>query len=86
MDASKKFYERLGFTNTMQSDFLHEGKKGICIMMKNESILIELYQMPATQLEEIRRRNDGHVDHIAFDVDDIDTCFCRVKKLWIQYH
>jgi len=77
---SEAFYIRLGFKNVMQSNFVFEGETGICIMMKNKDVIIELYQMPEKQLKEIRARKDGHVDHIAFDVDDIDKTFSILKE------
>ena len=43
-------------------------------------MIIELYQMPDSELEEIRSRNNGHIDHIAFDVDDIDKTFEELKQ------
>ena len=31
------------------------------------------------RVEEIRNRKNGHIEHIAFDVDDIDTTFALMK-------
>jgi hypothetical protein len=64
----------------MQSAFASEGETGTCIMMKNNSVIIELYQMPEQQLKEVRQRKNGHIDHIAFDVDDIDVVFTALKN------
>ena len=75
------FYEKFGFTNVMPSTFEIEGEKGgIVAMMKRESIILELYQMPASYLTEITNRKDGHIDHIAFDVDDIELAFTTIKE------
>jgi len=38
-----------------------------------------LYQMPQKELAAIAARKDGHVDHIAFDVSDIETTFAVLK-------
>lgn len=78
--VSEAFYARFGFHKVMQTTFTFEGESGTCIMMKNKASLIELYQMPEKQLKEIRTRNHGHVDHIAFDVDDIDHAFMVLKN------
>ncbi len=78
--VSETFYTNLGFENVMQADFIHEGEKGICIMMKQGNIIIELYQMPQKELAAIVARKDGHVDHVAFDVDDIDKTFFVLKE------
>ena len=75
------FYEKFGFTNVMPSTFEIEGEKGgIVAMMKRDSIILELYQMPASYLTEIKNRKDGHIDHIAFDVDDIELAFTTIKE------
>lgn len=75
------FYEKFGFTNVMPSTFEIEGEKGgIVAMMKRGSIILELYQMPASYLTAITNRKDGHIDHIAFDVDDIDSVFTTLKE------
>ena len=78
--VSEAFYNRLGFTNVMVSAFKFEGDTGTCMMMQNKDIIIELYQMPQKQLTAIRTRKDGHVDHIAFDVDDIDSTYSTLKN------
>lgn len=75
------FYKKFGFTNVMPSTFEIEGEKGgIVAMMKRDSIILELYQMPASYLTEIKNRKDGHIDHIAFDVDDIELAFTTIKE------
>ena len=80
INISEAFYTSLGFANVMQSVFLNENKEGICMMMKRGEMIIELYQMPAPKLSEIRNRKDGHIDHIAFDVPDIEKTFSILKN------
>jgi catechol 2,3-dioxygenase-like lactoylglutathione lyase family enzyme len=75
IQVSEVFYRNLGFENVMQANFIHENEQGICIMMKQRNIIMELYQMPSKELAAIAARKDGHVDHVAFDVDDIDATF-----------
>lgn len=81
---SEKYYQQLGFNKVMQKAFIHGGEPGICIMMKNGDIIIELYQMPESQLKEIKARKNGHIDHIAFDVDDIDHTFKVLRDAGLQ--
>ena len=78
--ASEAFYNRLGFSRAMQSPFQDDGKTGTCVMMKNGTILLELYQLPEHKLNEVRERKDGHIDHITFDVDDIDLAYNTLKN------
>ena len=79
MAVSELFYTKLGFIKVMESPFELEGDSGLCVMMKNGEMLIELYQLPDKMLPGIRSRAHGHVDHIAFDVDDIDLVFEEIK-------
>ncbi|MEY2916774.1 MAG: hypothetical protein RIS73_488 [Bacteroidota bacterium] len=78
--VSENFYERLGFINVMKATFDYNGQKGNVAMMKQNDITIELYQMPPAALGEIRERKNGHIDHIAFDVDDIDLAYNSLKN------
>ncbi len=78
--VSEAFYHLLGFNNVMQSSFQDDGETGTCIMMKNKSIVIELYELPTKKLIEVGHRKDGHIDHITFDVDDIDMAYNTLKK------
>lgn len=77
--TSETFYTNLGFENVMQANFMHDTERGICVMMKQEDIIIELYQMPQKELAEVAARKDGHVYHVAFDVVDIDKTFSILK-------
>ncbi|GAA3969937.1 VOC family protein [Mucilaginibacter dorajii] len=73
--ASQVFYRHLGFTNVMQASFTDNGGTGTCVMMQRENMTIELYQLPDAGLAEIKARSNGHIDHVAFDVSDIDEAF-----------
>jgi catechol 2,3-dioxygenase-like lactoylglutathione lyase family enzyme len=80
LKTSQTFYERLGFASVMNSGFDHRGGRGSVSMMKRSGMILELYQMPEAQLQEIRTRKDGHIDHIAFAVDNIDETFAALKN------
>ena len=82
--VSESFYTRLGFRKVMQKQFQMEEKASTCIMMQNGSIVIELYQLPEHKLQAIRERKDGHLDHVAFDVEDIESTFTVLKRA--QFH
>jgi len=80
LKASQVFYERLGFASVMNSGFDYRGGRGSVSMMKRGGMILELYQMPEAQLQEIRTRKDGHIDHIAFDVESIEEAFAALKN------
>lgn len=77
--VSIAFYERLDFKNMMQTTFIYEGETGHVAMMQRDDIVIELYEMPEPEKSRIKERTNGHVDHIAFDVDDVDAVFHQLK-------
>jgi len=77
--VSELFYSNLGFKNVMQANFQHNNETGTCIMMQQGDIIIELYQMPDKELPAIAARKDGHIDHVAFDVTNIDETFFILK-------
>jgi catechol 2,3-dioxygenase-like lactoylglutathione lyase family enzyme len=77
---SESFYSKLGFKNVMSSHFDHNGSQGKVAMMKSGDMIIEIYQFPERELQEIKRRKDGHIDHIAFDVDDINETYHVLKE------
>ncbi len=77
--VSEVFYARLGFKNVMATTFEYNGDTGNVAMMQLNDMIIDLYQMPEQELREIRSRSNGHIDHIAFDVDDINETFRQLK-------
>ncbi len=80
LTRSVAFYEQLGFENVMSSSFEFNGGQGRVAMMQSGEIIIEIYQMPEKELSEIKNRKDGHVDHVAFDVENIDEAFEQLKS------
>ncbi|CAN5780048.1 VOC family protein [soil metagenome] len=80
LPASEVFYENLGFINVMSSTFDYAGKKGKVAMMQCGNMIMELYEMPASELPKIRSRKNGHIDHVAFDVPDIDDAFEKLSN------
>jgi lactoylglutathione lyase len=80
LKVSEAFYKKLGFMNATSSEFDHNGKKGKMMMMQLKAIVMELYQLPEADLEEIRSRKDGHIDHFTFDVSDIDQTYSAVQE------
>lgn len=84
LKVSEDFYQKLGFTKVTGSEFDHNGNMGKMMMMQLKDIIIELYQLPENDLDEIRSRNDGHIDHVTFDVSDIDQTYSAVKEASFQ--
>ncbi|MFD2825408.1 VOC family protein [Leeuwenhoekiella polynyae] len=80
LKKSISFYKDLGFEEVMISQFDHNKEKGNVAMLQSGEVIMELYEFPRKDLEEIRSRSHGHIDHIAFDVTDIDVVFNELKE------
>ncbi|HEX5167813.1 MAG TPA: VOC family protein [Cyclobacteriaceae bacterium] len=80
ISVSVPFYERLGFRNVMTAPFEIDGEKGQCSMMQRNNFVLELYQMPPKDMEEVRKRRDGRIDHIAFDIPDVEVAMAMLRK------
>lgn len=76
---SKSFYERLGFNDVMSRSFPCNGQTGHASMMKRGRAIMELFQLPESELDKVRGLKDGHINHVTFDVSDIDKAFCELK-------
>ena len=79
LSRSIAFYRRLGFEPVMESEFDYEGDRGQVAMLQLDAIVLEIYQFPDKELEAIRNRENGHIDHIAFDVSDVEATFQELK-------
>jgi len=80
IEASQQFYARLGFNNVMQAPFTDNSGTGTCVMMQRGNMIMDLFQFPESSLAGIRSRSNWHIDHIAFDVDDINLAFKTIKE------
>lgn len=82
LKASVEFYASLGFKRIMSSqvDVAEENDAILVAMMERQGVIIELYQVTQKDMIELRLRKDGHVDHIAFDVADVEKAFNELKE------
>lgn len=72
---SVDFYTRLGFHIAMEKEFQDTNGIVQVKMLELNGLVLEMYQLPAADLEGIRSRRDGHIDHIALDVLSVDRAF-----------
>jgi catechol 2,3-dioxygenase-like lactoylglutathione lyase family enzyme len=82
LEASVSFYTRLGFKRILASkvEVPEENDRIVVAFMEQKDIVIELYQVTARARKELVTRSDGHLDHIAFDVADVDKAFAELKE------
>ncbi len=76
---SKKFYQQFGFEVLMDAD-VPIGDRAIKIsIVEKGGLFLEFYQLLEEDLPGIRNRKDGHIDHVALNVKDIDKAFAELK-------
>ena len=76
---SENFYSRLGFKVVMRSELPADGDAVQVVMMELKGFVLELYQLAGSELAEVRARADGHIDHFALDVQDVDRAFDEMR-------
>jgi catechol 2,3-dioxygenase-like lactoylglutathione lyase family enzyme len=82
LETSVTFYSRLGFRRILASsvEVPEENDRIVVAFMEQKDIVIELYQVTLEARKELIARKDGHVDHIAFDVADVEKAFTELKE------
>lgn len=84
LQKSKAFYTGIGFAEVMVRE-LPQGDDVIRVaMLELNGFVLELYQLTGDDLDEIRSRQHGHLDHFALDVRDIDAALAAVRAAGLQ--
>jgi lactoylglutathione lyase len=80
LEQSVHFYTRLGFNRIHSAHVDEIGGRVLVVFVEQNGVIIELYQVTEQEREEISTRTDGHIDHIAFDVADVEKAFRELKQ------
>jgi catechol 2,3-dioxygenase-like lactoylglutathione lyase family enzyme len=78
LERSKAFYTQLGFVEAMRTDIPGASEPIRVAMMRHEKLTIELYQLDQEERQALSKRTDGHIDHIALDVVDIEKAYVEI--------
>lgn len=78
LERSKAFYTQLGFVEIMRTDLPGASEAIEVAMMRHEKLTFELYQLGQEERQAISKRTDGHIDHIALDVMDIEQAYIEI--------
>jgi catechol 2,3-dioxygenase-like lactoylglutathione lyase family enzyme len=84
LERSKDFYAQLGFTEAMRMDIQPEAEVIRVAMMRQGNFTIELYELGQTERQEIAMRADGHIDHVALNVLDIEQAYAEIKAAGME--
>ena len=80
LERSQNFYAAFGFATVMRTDLSDPRGLVRVAMLEKDGLTIELYQLPGPERDEIAARADGHIDHIALDVSDINAAYSELKS------
>lgn len=85
IEETKSWYvEQLGFELIHEPTVeIPEGSVKVAFL-KHGSLMLEFYQLLGADYEEVLSRRDGHVDHFAVRVRDIDTAFAQAKQAELE--
>lgn len=73
LEKTIRFYEGLGFVSAAKAENLNGYHVA---MMENNGCILELYESTdEAEKNAVKQRNDGHVDHIALCVENLDKAF-----------
>jgi lactoylglutathione lyase len=84
LERSKAFYAQLGFTEAMRMDIQPHADVIRVAMMQQGNFTIELYQLGEEERQEIAKRADGHIDHVALNVLDIEKAYAEIKSAGLE--
>lgn len=85
IEKSKKWYsDTLGFQVIYETTIPGDEGNIKVAFLKLHDLVVEMYQLSGKELEEIKSRGHGHIDHIAFDVEDIEAVFEKLNKAGIR--
>ena len=84
LERSKAFYMQLGFTETLRAEIPKEQDAIQVSMLEHENFTIELYQLGQERRQEIAGRGDGHIDHVALNVLDIDQAYAEIRAAGLE--
>ncbi len=79
IEKSKNFYSRFGFKEIMNAEIPGDGDTVKAVMIQKDDFIVELYQLVGDELAEIGTRKDGHIDHMALNVVDIDKAYVELQ-------
>jgi catechol 2,3-dioxygenase-like lactoylglutathione lyase family enzyme len=84
LERSIQFYAALGFSEAMRVDIPEQNETVKVAMLRKSNLTLELYQLTAKECKEVAARKDGHVDHFAMNVIDIDKAYDEIKNVGLD--
>jgi len=84
IDRSKVFYNQIGFRVILETELASDNGAIQVVFLAMNGFILELYQPVGAEWEDIRARHDGHIDHVALDVLDINQAYDAIRAAGLQ--
>jgi catechol 2,3-dioxygenase-like lactoylglutathione lyase family enzyme len=84
LERSKAFYLDFGFVEVLRTDLPGPDEPVRVAMLAKDGFTIELYQLSGAERAEIAARQDGHIDHIALNVLDIEQAYAEIQAAGLE--
>lgn len=75
LERSRKFYEQFGFEQILKYEGPMEPEPVKLCFLRFNHLTLELVELPGDLKKEVAARSDGHIDHIALNVRDVDKAY-----------
>lgn len=80
LDRSKSFYEQFGFVEKLGSEIPAEPEPVKLSFVELNGLTLELVELSGEMHSQVGNREDGHVDHVALNVKDIDKAYAELTN------
>lgn len=84
IEKAEEFYSQFGFEKVMQASIPVGDDEIKVSMLSLNGFTIEFYQLIGSDLDEIKSRKDGHIDHLTFDVNDVHAAYHELSSAGLK--
>lgn len=78
VNRSREFYEKLGFKVKLVEQVPEEPAPIKVVFVELHGLTLELVEFSGDKAKQIGARGDGHIDHVALNVKDIDKAYTEL--------
>jgi lactoylglutathione lyase len=75
---SQAFYEQFGFKAVLVDEITEDGEVIKLAFMRFNELTLEIVELPGEKKTQVAGRVDGHYDHLALRVKDIDKAYAEL--------
>ena len=78
LNRSRTFYENLGFREKLREEVPSEPEPIKVSFVELNGLTLELVELGGEMRSQVASRGDGHIDHVALNVKDIDKAYAEL--------